>query len=206
MSNGTRNQSTVANSAQEAAARKRSLAAALSDIKNRQASRTDVVVDMKEAEYARLELLAEEIRPLFDDLPDDNDQFEFALSNGKPPRLWIDMTTHVSMGHDRRIYRFLKDTKAGRIVLAESNTMKVVADTISNYVAERVLERAQILEGDWVSLRLVEETAAGKERSRKKSNWLNLLWFVIGFGLSLGAIFIWSNYRSTIELWLSSFS
>ncbi len=204
MSDGTNNRPTRLDTAKETFARKRSLAAALSEVKNRQASREDVIVDMKDAEHARLELLAEEVRPLFEELPDDNDQFEFALTNGKPPRLWIDMTTHVSMGNDRRTYRFLKDTKAGRVVLAESYTLAVVADAISNYVAERVLERAQILEGEWTSLRLTEATAIGKERSRKKAVWLNLIWFVIGFGSSLGTMYVWINYRSAIELWLSS--
>ena len=199
MSDGTNNYPPVLNSTEEVVARKRSLAAALSEVKNRQVSRDDVVVDMKEAEHARLELLAEEVRPLFDDLPAGNDQFEFAITNGRPPRLWIDMTTHVSMGHDRRSYRFLKDTRAGRVVLAESNNLKVVADSISNYVAERVLEREQILEGEWSSLRLVEATAVGNERDRKKAIWLNLFWFAIGFGTSLGAMYFWINYQSAFE-------
>lgn len=203
MSDGTSNQSSISKNPEEAVARKRSLAAALSEVKNRQASRDDVVVDMKEAERARLELLAEEIRPLFDDLPTDNDQFEFALTNGKPPRLWIDMTTQVSMGHDRRSYRFLKDTRAGRIVLEESSKLETVADAISNYVAERVLEREQILEGEWTSLRLVEATAAGKQRERRKAAWLYVLWFAVGIGVSLGAMYLWVNYKSVLEPFLS---
>ncbi len=191
MSEGVSKHPSVVNNLEEKVARKRSLAAALSEAKNRQANQDDVVVDMKEAELARLELLSNEIRPLFDELTDDNDQFELGLSNGKPPRLWIDMTAHVSMGHDRRTYRFLKDTKAGRVVLAESNNLELVADAIANYVAERVLLRERILEGEWTSLQLAEETAVHKEISRKKSTKLNLIWFALGFGLSAGALYMW---------------
>ena len=191
MSEGVSKHPSAVNNLEEKVARKRSLAAALSEVKNRQANRDDVVVDMKEAELARLELLSNEIRPMFDELADDNDQFEFGLSNGKPPRLWIDMTAHVSMGHDRRTYRFLKDTKAGRVVLAESNNLELVADAIANYVAERVLLRERILEGEWTSLQLAEETAIHKEQSLKKSTQLNLIWFILGFGLSAGALYMW---------------
>ena len=191
MSEGVSKYPSVVKNLEEEVARKRSLAAALSEVKNRQANQDDVVVDMKEAELARLELLSNEIRPLFDELPNDNDQFEFGLSNGKPPRLWIDMTAHVSMGHDRRTYRFLKDTKAGRVVLAETSKLELAADAIANYIAERVLERERILQGEWTSLQLVEETAIHNENNRKKSTRLNLIWFVLGFGLSAGALYMW---------------
>ncbi len=179
---------------EEEIARKRSLASALAEVKNRQADRDDVVVDLKEAERARLELLAEEIKPLFDDLADDNQQFEFALTNGKPPRLWIDMTAHVSMGRDRRSYRFLKDTRAGRTILVESHDMQAIADVIGNYVAERVLERERILEGEWESIRLEEETAANIRRKEKKASRQSFLWFVIGFAASAAALYAWVRF------------
>ena len=191
MSDSVSKHPSVVKNFEEQVARKRSLASALSEVKNRQATQNDVVVDMKEAEFARLELLADEIKPLFDELPDNNNQFEFGLSNGKPPRIWIDMTAHISMGHDRRTYRFLKDTKAGRVVLAESLDLGLVADAVSNYMAERVLEREKILEGEWTSLKLEEETAIHKQRSRTKSAWLNFTWFVLGIGLSAGALYLW---------------
>jgi hypothetical protein len=51
------------------------------------------------------------------------------------------------MGRDRRTYRFLKDTRVGRVVLAESTDMKTVADQVTRYVAERVVERQRQMEG-----------------------------------------------------------
>lgn len=95
----------------------------------------------------RLDLLANELAPVFADVPADIDNFDFAVSSGLQPRLWIDAIAHVAMGRDRRTYRFLKDTRIGRVVLAESTDMKVVADQITRYVAERVIERQRLMEG-----------------------------------------------------------
>src|SRR5690606_15712224 len=97
------------------------------DVKNDAADRSDVVVELREASRVRLDLLAAELAPVFADVPEDIDLFDFTISSGLQPRLWIDAVSHVAMGRDRRTYRFLKDTRAGRIVLAESATIAPVA-------------------------------------------------------------------------------
>lgn len=123
------------------------LSEAVREVKNALADRDDVVVDMREAHRMRLELLAAELAPVFSDVPSEIDYFDFALSSGLQPRLWIDAVSHVAMGRDRRSYRFVKDTRLGRVVLAESNDMKIVADQVTRYVAERLVERQRLLEG-----------------------------------------------------------
>jgi hypothetical protein len=125
----------------------RKLADAIRDVKNALADRDDVVVDLREAHRMRLDLLASELAPVFADVPADMDNFDFAVSSGLQPRLWIDAVAHVAMGRDRRTYRFLKDTRIGRVVLAESTDMKTVADQVTRYVAERVVERQRQMEG-----------------------------------------------------------
>ena len=55
--------------------------------------------------------------------------------------------SHVSMGRDKRTYRFVRDTRVGRVVLAESATMKPVADQVTRYIAERLVERQRMLDG-----------------------------------------------------------
>ena len=125
----------------------RTLSVAVRDVKNALADRDDVVVDMRDAHRMRLELLAAELAPVFADVPADMDSFDFAVSSGLQPRLWIDAVSHVAMGRDRRTYRFLKDTRIGRVVLAESTDMKAVADQVTRYVAERVVERQRQMEG-----------------------------------------------------------
>lgn len=112
------------------------------------AEREDVVIDMKEADKARLELLSEELETLINDIDQDDDRFDFSISSGDQPRFWIDSVTHVHMGRDRRTFRFVRDSRLGRVVLAEDGDLKMIASLISNYVADRVIEREKILEGD----------------------------------------------------------
>ncbi|MER8994219.1 hypothetical protein NKJ73_01060 [Mesorhizobium sp. M0074] len=137
----------------------RKLSDAIRDVKNAFADRDDVVVEMREAHRMRLDLLAAELAPVFGDVPTDMDSFDFAVSSGLQPRLWIDAISHVAMGRDRRTYRFLKDTRIGRVLLAESTEMKVVADQVTRYVAERVVERQRMMEGG------IEQAVAGLKRA-----------------------------------------
>ncbi|UGX86508.1 hypothetical protein [Phyllobacterium meliloti] len=117
------------------------------------ADRGDVVIDMKEADRARIEILAEDLKPVFDEVPADDEQWDFAISTGLQPRLWIDATAHVMMGRDRRTYRFVRDTRLGRIVVAEATEVKPISDAVTNYIAERIVERQRMMEGERISLR-----------------------------------------------------
>src|ERR1700683_1561597 len=102
------------------------------------ADRPGVVVDLRDAEVARLEILNEALDPLFAQVPDQVDLFDRGISQGDTPRLWIDVVAHVLMGRDKRIYRFVQDTRFGRIVLAESHEVLAVVEAVTNYVARRV--------------------------------------------------------------------
>src|SRR6202034_3498878 len=105
------------------------------------AERTSVVVDLRDAELARLELLNESLDPLFDEIPSEVDLFDRGVSRGDTPRLWIDAVAHVAMGRDKRMYRFLHDTRVGRRVLAESHEIADIVKAITDYVARRPIER-----------------------------------------------------------------
>lgn len=128
------------------------LADAVRETKNAAADREDVVVDMREASHTRLELLAQELQPVFDEVPEEDPAFDFVISSGQQPRLWIDAVAHVTMGFDRRTYRFLRDTRLGRVVLAESTDIKPVADQVTLYIAERLVERQRMVEGEVFAL------------------------------------------------------
>ena len=166
------------------------LAKAMEKVREEQAMRSDVVVEMKQVAHARLELLAKDLQPVFDDIAEEDEQFEFALTNGEPPRLWIDMTSFVRMGRDRRVYEFVKDTRLGRTILGQSKDRELIGKIVTNYVAERVLERGRTLEGDWLAMRsydfdddgdLVKKTVVDKPRARQiVVNWQYLGWFLLG--------------------------
>ena len=141
------------------------LAEAIREVKNAAADRDDVVVDFREAQRTRLELLADDLKPVFDDIPADDDRFDLAISTGVQPRLWIDSVAHVTMARDRRTYRFLRDTRLGRVVLAETSNMKAVAEQVTRYIAERLIERQRMLEGDVEDVRRALPAAPATEHT-----------------------------------------
>jgi hypothetical protein len=135
----------------------RSLTDALRRVRTAEAERSDVVVELRDAERARLEILADELKGVFAEIPPENEQFVFTVAAGTPPRLWIDMTAFVAMASDRRTYRFLKDTRLGRTVILETASLDDMADTVTHYVAERIIERERAMEGDWLIKRILRE-------------------------------------------------
>jgi hypothetical protein len=148
------------------------------------ADRTGVVVDLRDAEVARLEILNEALDPLFVQIPDRIDIFDRGISQGDTPRLWIDVIAHVTMGRDKRMYRFVQDTRFGRIVIAESHEVAKVVDAITDYIARRMIEREHAL----VATRLPVVAA---EKPRRGGFWPFALGFILGatalFGLALFA-------------------
>ena len=177
------------------------LAEAMDRVRENRAQQDDVVVDMKQAAHQRLELLARDLQPVFKALPDDNDQFEFALTNGEPPRLWVDMTSHVRMGRDRMLYEFVKNTRMGRTLLAKTTDRQKMAKIVTNYVAERVLERERVIEGEWVAMRNYDfdaegegqgEEAASAPNKASGSGWAMFGWFLTGILAGGLALLAWA--------------
>jgi hypothetical protein len=145
----------------------RSLTDAIRRVRTAEAERSDVVVELRDAERARLEMLADELKGVFADVPAENEQFLFMVAPGTPPRLWIDMTAFVAMGTDRRTYRFLKDTRLGRTIILETPNIGGMADTVTHYVAERIIERERAIEGDWLIKRILRDESGRREEAKR---------------------------------------
>ena len=154
----------------------------LREVRIGRAEQNDVIVDLREADQMRLELLGEALEGVVQDLPKDNEQLLLGLLPGQPPRYWVDATSFGMMGRDRRQYQFVKDTRLGRTVLAEGTDVAAIAAAVTRYVAERIVEREQAMEGD----RLSAVIRGGVQRSSSSAENLNLVWGLCGFGL--GAI------------------
>ena len=129
----------------------RLLREALREARIEAATRTGVVVDLRDAEMARLELLHDELDPVFAEILSDIELFDRGISRGDTPRLWIDAVAHVEMGRDKRIYRFVQDSRFGRIVLAESQASRDIAEAVTKYVARRMIDRERMLAGEELS-------------------------------------------------------
>ena len=129
----------------------RLLRGALREARIEAAARTGVVVDLRDAEIARLELLHDELDPVFAEILSDIELFDRGISRGDTPRLWIDAVAHVEMGRDKRIYRFVQDSRFGRVVLAESQASRDIAEAVTKYVARRMIDRERMLAGEELS-------------------------------------------------------
>src|SRR5260221_12824748 len=86
------------------------------------------------------------------------------------------MVAHVLMGRDKRMYRFVQDTRFGRIVLAESHDVAAVVKAVTDYIARRMIEREHAL------AITPAPVAEKKPRSRFSS-------FAVGFVVGVIALF-----------------
>jgi hypothetical protein len=143
------------------------------------AERSAVVVDLRDAEVARLELLGEALDPIFAEVPPEIDLFDRGISRGETPRLWIDAVTHVAMGRDKRGYRFLHDSRMGRHVLAESHEIPDIVQAVTTYIARRLVERQRALEEN---PDLVSRIGTGEARRyRRRRRWRTFGAVIFGF-------------------------
>lgn len=163
------------------------LTAAVRDARIEAAERSGVVVDLRDADVARLELLNEALDPLFAEIPKTVDLFDRGISKGDTPRLWIDVIAHIEMGRDKRQYRFVQDTRYGRAVLAESYEIAEMKSAVTRYVARRLVERERALSddapfGEGSMMKLVEYE---QRRSRVRA----FRTFIYGVIIGIAALF-----------------
>ena len=149
------------------------------------AERTGVIVDMRDAEVARLEIVNEALDPLFKEIPDDMELFDRGIARGDTPRLWIDVVAHVDMGRDKRTYRFVQDTRYGRKILTESAETQEIVDGVTRYVARRIIERERALAADD---RPLMQDPLRDARWRRKMRWRALRAFLYGLLLGVAAV------------------
>jgi hypothetical protein len=138
------------------------------------AERSGVVIEMRDAEAVRLEILNDALDPVFAEIPANVDIFDRGVSRGEIPRLWIDITAYVLMGRDKRTYRFVQDTRYGRKVLSETAEIGETAKAITRYVATRLIERDRALADRGV-----------RHELPRQDNWRAAGFF--GLGLVIGA-------------------
>lgn len=153
------------------------LKAALRQVRIESAERSGIVIEMRDAEAARLEMLNEALDPVFSEIPANVDIFDRGVSRGDVPRLWIDITAYVLMGRDKRTYRFVQDTRYGRKVLSETTGIAETVTAITRYIAGRLIERERAL----------SEPGAPGARPRQHG-WRAFGAFVLGLILGAAAL------------------
>ena len=162
------------------------LKSAVRDARIEAAERTGVIVDLRDAEVARLEILNESLDPIFSEIPSDIDLFDRGISRGDTPRLWLDAVAHVSMGSDKRVYRLLQDTAYGRRVLDESAEVAPIVAGATKYIARRLVERERALAAQSPA---GTESGVDVRSERRHWRWNAVKTFFFGFILGAMALF-----------------
>lgn len=176
------------------------LAVALRRARIENAEHSAALADLRAAEIVRLELLADALAPVLAQVPDDVDIFDVAISVGERPRLFVDQIGFVEMDRDRRTYRFLQDTRHGRITLRESADLDEIVEAATNYIAHRLIEREKALAIDYASggaAKVVREPIIGKKVPSSRDKAFAAFLFFIEF-LGSAAFF---GLLAVIGLW-----
>jgi hypothetical protein len=141
------------------------LSAALRRARLDNANRAEAFSELRGGELVRLELLRDAIEPVLTQLPDDCDLFDVAISPSERPRLFIDPLGFIEIGRERRVYRFLQDTRHGRIQVCESEKPEVMVEAVTAYIAHRLIEREKALASDFASGATAAEAARGAAKA-----------------------------------------
>ena len=160
---------------------------AVRDARIEAAERSGVVVDLRDADVTRLELLNEALDPVFKEIPADIELFDRGVSRGDVPRLWVDVIAHIEMGRDKRQYRFVQDTRYGRAVLAESYEVAEITRAVTRYVARRLVERERALTDDAPFGQATAQKMVEYEQRRSRVRAFRT--FVYGVILGIAALF-----------------
>ncbi len=147
-----------------------SLKTAVRKARVEQAERSDVVTELRRAEFARLEILYDAFKPILAQVPPSVDLFDCGVAPGEQPRLFVDMIAFVEMAHDKRTYRFVQETRHGRVTIAEGEKVEPMVEAMTDYVARRLVEREAALAADMTSQYALKEAAAGKSGQKAGQN------------------------------------
>lgn len=191
----------------EPIARIQTLAAATQRARVEAAEQSEVLAELRGAEIARLEMLLDVLKPVLDQVPEGVDLFDAGIMPGARPRLFIDMIGFVEMGRDRRTYRFLQDSRHGRVTVAESERLDAMAEAVTAYIARRLIEREKALASDMTieeaARTLAEEpaettaparTGLGARLGHALAFIVELLGWIALFGLlAAGGFWLWQR-------------
>ena len=124
------------------------LGASIRQARVENAERADAIAEVRDLEIVRLKALESALEPVVDQAPQGVDLFDLALTQSEHPRLFIDMIAFVDMAHDKRTYRFFQDTRNGRVLMAESQSLDMIVAAVADYVARRLVERERAVTVD----------------------------------------------------------
>jgi hypothetical protein len=122
------------------------LAVAMNQARIDMADRSGLKVEAQTYGAAKLEALRRKLMPLYAAIPRDVELFDLGLVTQERPRLYVDIIAFIEMNRDQTAFRFLQESRNGRITLAETDDDKTIIEEVTRYVARRLVEREHALE------------------------------------------------------------
>lgn len=159
-----------------------SLREAIGQARLEEAQAIDAALDARSTELARLEILKGALEKTFDDIPAGDDRFCLTLVPSQPARLWIDMFSYVDMDADGERYRFVRNERDGRRVLAETGDPGVIKGRITEYIARQIVARERQLAG------LAETPRQARRRPRRRRLRVGLVVSAFLIGILTGVV------------------
>ncbi len=121
------------------------LAEAINRARTRQSAQETTAIDGRTAAVARLESLRARLLPVYAAIPRDVESFDLGIVGQNPPRLFVDIIAFVETTGDGRGYRLMQDTRAGRVLIGETDDPQRMTDLVVDYIAMRLVERERAL-------------------------------------------------------------
>jgi hypothetical protein len=109
------------------------------------AEKLTAVHNIHEAAVLRLEVLRDQLAPLLAMNAAARRVVDLALVPGDPPRLWIDMTSYVTMAPNPSTYRLQRDSFCRHELLLESENRDEIIAAAMQHVACHLVEREKQL-------------------------------------------------------------
>ncbi len=110
-----------------------------------EAEHHDAMLAVRDAAMLRLFSLKQEILPYVEAMPEAKGFIDITLVPGHPPRLWIDLSSHVLIAEDGRSWRLVQDTADDREVLFETDRLEDMVAFLRKFIAHRVVRRHRLI-------------------------------------------------------------
>lgn len=129
------------------------LAEAINRARATQANRESRTADARVIAVSRLETLRARLAPVYAAIPRDVELFDLGMVGHNPPRLFVDIIAFVEMSPDERGFRLMQETRTGRVLLGETADERQMTGLVTNYIAERLVERERALAAQGMHLK-----------------------------------------------------
>jgi len=140
-----------------------------------EAEHHDAMLAVRDAAMLRLFTLKQEILPYVEAMPEAEGFIDIALVPGHPPRLWIDLSSHVLIAEDGRSWRLVQDTADDREVLFETDRLEDMTAFLRKFIAHRVVRRHRMVASCHPPEENPEDTG-GKSAEGADFSLLLLIW------------------------------